>query len=162
MNDFSDNNLKERTKRIQQIKGLQGIISEKIASCYTLLPAIQLEKPFSDLSGMKNFLGILFFNLFYHLIFSIIHIEFLTNYFKTSDDMYEIFQLENAMFSTFEHFEKEGPVYQLRLKMKSVANSFSEDISSFLLNIFHNQSFRERNLLSCSVELMKNKFNEER
>ena len=76
--------------------------------------------------------------------------------------MYEIYQLENAMFSTFEYFEKDGPSHDLRSNMKSVTKSFSQDISKHLLNIFEKNKFHEKNLFSCSVELMKNTFNEER
>jgi hypothetical protein len=54
---FGDPKVRSSTRILQQIKSLQKLIGNSINSCYLLIPSIQMEKPLSDLKGIKQFLG---------------------------------------------------------------------------------------------------------
>jgi hypothetical protein len=67
------------------------------------------------------------------------------------------------MFSTTGYFQGEGPIYELRMNIRSVAKSLSQEISSYLNQILNNEKQnKEKAFLTTSIDKLKKTFNTER
>ena len=64
------------------------------------------------------------------------------------------------MFSTTGYLQEEGPIYELRLNMRNVAKNVSQEIYSYMKDIFETDKLnRDKVFLTTSIEKLKKIFN---